>query len=171
MNLLKRKSQRLTNFDYRQNYAYFITICTQKKLHLFGNIVNGEMILNNAGDMVYEKLLDMPTVYHNLVVDNSVVMPNHIHAIILLKNDVLRTSGTTQGSFPTGTLSYYIQRYKSLTTKLYIDGVKIGAYPPFDKKVWQKSYHDHIIRNETDYKSIWEYIESNPLRWEMDKYY
>lgn len=74
-------------------------------------------------------------------------------------------------SFPTLMLYEYIQRFKTLTTKLYIDGVKKGEYPRYDKKIWQKSYHDHIIRNEKDYQKIWEYIDTNPLKWEEDKYF
>ena len=58
-----------------------------------------------------------------------------------------------------------------ITTKLYIDGVKNGLYMPFDKKIWQKSFHDHIIRNEEDYLSVWQYINENPARWREDRYY
>jgi len=82
---------------------------------------------------------------------------------------MIQHGGTTQGSFPT--LSEYIRRFKTLTTKLYIDGVKNGEYPEFAKKVWQKSYHDHIIRNEQEYQKTWEYIDTNPLKWQQDYYY
>ena len=65
----------------------------------------------------------------------------------------------------------YIHRFKTLTTKLYIDDVKNGDYSSFDKKVWQKSYHDHIIRDEAEYQKIREYIDTNPLKWQDDCYY
>jgi REP element-mobilizing transposase RayT len=120
--------------------------------------------MNKAGMMIFDKLTELPVSYPDVFADKFVVMPNHIHAIILIQHN-----GTTQGSFPT--LSDYLQRFKALTTKLYIDGVKNGQYPPFHKKIWQKSFHDHIIRNELEYKKIWEYIDTNPLKWQEDCYY
>lgn len=163
MNFPERKRQRLINFDYSLNGAYFITICTQNRLCLFGTIEDGKLVLNNAGTMIFEKLAEMPKIYTGIKIEKFVIMPNHLHVIV-----VIHHGGTTQGSFPT--LSEYIQRFKTLTTKLYIEGVKDGTYPPFDKKIWQKSFHDHIIRNEHEYQEIWQYIETNPLRWEQDTY-
>lgn len=166
MTFFQRKLQRLKDYDYSQNGAYFITICTQGKLPLFGTIENNTLILNSAGVMVYEKFSEISKAYSDIIVDKFIVMPNHLHAIIILDN-----IGTTQGSFPTISLSEYMQRFKTLTTKLYIDGVKKGEYQPFDKKIWQKSFHDHVIRNEQGYKKIWEYIDTNPLKWQEDMYY
>ncbi|WP_207645811.1 transposase [Geosporobacter ferrireducens] len=166
MDLPQRKLQRLKNYDYSQNGAYFVTICTQKQLQLFGKIENKILVLNNAGRMVLDKFAQIPEFYPNISVDKFVVMPNHLHAILMIQR--IRTA---QGPFPTMQLSDYIHRFKVLTTKLYIEGVRKDSYPPFDKKVWQKSYHDHIIRNEVEYRKIWEYIAINPLKWELDKYY
>ena len=90
-------------------------------------------------------------------------MPNHIHAIIFISRE---TGGTTQRSFPT--VSEIIRRFKTLTTKLYIDGVLSGLYPPFDKRIWQKSFYDHIIRSEQEYSEIWRYIDDNPIKWQTD---
>ena len=162
----QKKLQRLKNYDYTQNGVYFVTICTQNWLHLFGKFENKILTLNDAGKMVFEKLIETPKFYPDIAVDKFVLMPNHLHAILMIHHN-----GTAQGPFPTMTLSDYIHRFKTLTTKLYIDGVKNESYLPFDKKVWQKSYHDHIIRNETEYQKIWEYIHTNPLKWELDKYY
>jgi REP element-mobilizing transposase RayT len=176
MDLPQRKLQRLTNYNYSQNGAYFLTICTQNRLPLFGAIENDNMILNSAGKMVFEKFFEISEFYQDIIIDKFTVMPNHLHAIMIIDH-----SGTTQltlsqsdmltMSFPTLSLSEYIQRFKTLTTKLYIDGVKSGEYPPFDKKIWQKSYHDHVIRNEQGYKKIWEYIDTNPLKWQEDLYF
>jgi len=89
-----RKSQRLKNFDYSQNNAYFITICTQDKVKLFGEINNGSVLLNDAGIMVSEKIADISK-QNGISVDKYVVMPNHIHALITISHD-----GTAQGPFP-----------------------------------------------------------------------
>ncbi|MCK9314394.1 MAG: transposase [Methanocorpusculum sp.] len=164
MKLPQRKFQRLKNYNYSQNNAYFITICTQNRLPLFGKIENSNLILNNAGLMVFNKFEEISEFYPDIIIDKFIVMPNHLHAIMLIQHD-----GTAQGPFPT--LSEYIKRFKTLTTKLYIDFVKKGEYPPFDKKIWQKSYYDHIIHNEAEYQKICEYIDTNPLKWELDKYY
>ncbi|MDF2545604.1 MAG: hypothetical protein K0R93_502 [Anaerosolibacter sp.] len=166
MELSQRKLQRLKNYDYNQNGLYFITICTQNRLHLFGRIENAWMILNNAGKMVLDKFEEIPEFYPGISIDKCIIMPNHLHAILRIQHD-----GTAQGPLPTMRLSEYIHRFKTLTTKLYIDGVRDGNYPTFNKKVWQQSYYDRIIRDETEYEKIWEYIDTNPLKWELDKYY
>ena len=175
----KRKPQRLQGFDYSQNGAYFITICTQKRLPLFCDVIDNHILINHAGKMVEERLLNISNGVVAIV--KYCIMPNHIHAILSIAMD-----GTTQGSFPTergaahpagdgttqgsfpATISEVVQRFKTITTKLYIDGVKNGDYPTFDKKIWQKSFHDHVIRNEQDYQEIWKYIDENPLKWEGD---
>lgn len=167
MHLPQRKLQRLKNYDYSQNGAYFITLCTQDRLCLFATIKNGKLILNNAGKMVYDKFIEIPNIYPGIEIDNFIVMPNHLHAIMTIE----KHGGTTRGSFPTMPLSGYVQRFKTLTTKLYIDGVKNGKFPRFNNKLWQKSFHDHIIRNEQEYLKISEYIQTNPLSWEKDKYF
>lgn len=168
-NLPQRKLQRLQGYDYSQNGAYFITICTQNRSPLFGDIINDKMILNNAGKMVEERLLNIST--NTIFVDKYVVMPDHLHIIVFIRQDgtTQGSSGTTQGSFPT--LSEIVQRFKTITTKLYIDGVKNGNYPPFDKKIWQKSFNDHIIRNEKGYQEVWKYIDENLINWKQNEYY
>jgi putative transposase len=161
MDLPQRKPQRLRNYDYSQNNAYFITICTQNRCHLFGKIENMMVKLNPEGKMVEERLLNISN-DNEVVIDKYCIMPNHIHAIIILSHE-----GTTQGSFPT--ISELIQRFKTITTKLYIDGVKSGEYPPFEKKIWQKSFYDRIIRNEQGYLETWRYIDENPRNWSEDE--
>jgi putative transposase len=172
MDIQNRKLNRLKNYDYTQNGAYFITICTYNRVNLFGEIDKGKLILNNVGKMVYKKFSEIPEFYPNISTDKFIVMPNHLHAILIIQDiERLHGGGMARGPFPTMGLPDYIHRFKTLTTKLYIDGVKICNYPIFDKKVWQNSYHDHIIRNEEDYQKIWEYIDTNPLKWHEDKYF
>ena len=163
--LSKRKLQRLKNYDYSHNGAYFITTCTYKRLDLFGIIIDAQITLNPAGEMISNTLAQMAKFYSNIIIDKYVVMPNHVHAIVLLEN-----RGTPQRAFPTTSIPDCMNRFKTITTKFYIDGVKKGIYRPFDKHIWQKSFHDHIIRNEQEYQKIWEYIDTNPLKWELDKY-
>lgn len=154
--LPQRKPQRLENYDYAQAGAYFITICTQDRQPLFGTAADGAVVLNHAGRMVGERLAQLAP---DLVfVERYCVMPDHIHAILTLAG-----GGTAQRPFPT--VSELVRRYKTLTTKLYIDGVKAGRYPPFRQKIWQKSFYDHIIRNEQDYWEICRYIEENPAKY------
>lgn len=169
----QRKLQRLKNYNYSQNNAYFVTICTHNRMHLFGRIDDEKLILINAGKLIYDKFSEISVFYPDIIVDKFIVMPNHLHVILLIQINkmTLRQGGTAQGPFPTMILSEYIRRFKTLSTKLYIDGVKNGEYPPFDKKIWQKSFHDHIIRNEEEYQKIWNYIDANPLKWQEDKYF
>ncbi len=96
MNLPQRKLQRLQNYNYSQNNAYFITICTQNRLPLFGRIANSNLILNNAGLMVLNKFEEISGFYPDIFIDKFIVMPNHLHAIMLIQH-----AGTAQGPFPT----------------------------------------------------------------------
>ena len=168
MPLPERKPQRLHEYDYSQNSAYFVTICTHGRIHLFGMVQNNAVVLNDSGNMVMQRLEHISN-GADVTVDKYVVMPNHIHAIIMIDRDGITTvPGPAQGPFPT--LSEYIRRFKTITTKLYIDGVKDGHYPPFKKAIWQKSFHDRILRDANEYLSAWKYIDENPLKWSLDEY-
>lgn len=138
-----RKTISLQAYDYASNGAYFVTICTQGRLPLFGSVIDNMVALNEAVVMAGQRLENISNGI-DIVVDKYVVMPNHIHAIMMISRN-----GTAQGPFPT--LSEYIRRFKTITTKLYIDGVKDSHYPPFDKVIWQKSFHDRILRDENEY--------------------
>jgi REP element-mobilizing transposase RayT len=137
-------------------------------LPLLGRIVNDSVELSEAGKMTDERFLNIAK-ESDINIDKYVIMPNHIHAIVTISSQgAMQDTGTTQGSFPT--VSQMIQRFKTITTKLYIDGVKTGMFPPFDKKIWQKSFFDHIIRNEKSYLEVWQYIDENPLKWKEDEF-
>jgi len=116
--------------------------------------------------MVFDKFAEIPVFYPNINIGKFIVMPNHLHGILTI--EYTKTSQLQAGML---TISDYVHRFKTITTKLYINGIKNGDYPPFNKKVWQKSFYDHVIRNEQEYRMIWEYIDTNPLRWAEDKYY
>ncbi|MTI81456.1 MAG: transposase [Firmicutes bacterium] len=160
MKLPKRKSNRLIGYDYSQYGAYFITICIKdRKKLLWQNVVGAtfgrpiETSLSSIGKIVDTEIAKISDVYKNVTIKKYVIMPNHIHMIIVLQPDEGRRPQVAP------TISRIIQQFKGSISK------KLGF------SIWQKSYYDHIIRNETEYQKIWEYIDTNPLKWEHDKYY
>ena len=147
MTFYNRKSTRLPNYDYSNNNYYFITICTHEKKCIFGSIDT----LNECGMIVRNALENLSTHYKGVYVENYIVMPNHIHAIIVLENQ-------------DKTLSEIIGLFKSGVSR----DIK-KTYPAM--RVWQRSFHDHIIRNEKSYSKIWEYVQYNNQKWEQDCFY
>jgi len=170
---LHRRSIRLKGYDYSQPGAYFITICTQDRACLFGEVVDGEMRLNDAGQMVQDVWDELPAFYPSVQTDAFIVMPNHIHGIIILVGadpcvcpDEI---GQPQMIAPRLSLPDVVHRFKTMTTKRYIDGVKKFGWTPFRRRLWQRNYYEHIIRNDHALQRIREYIWTNPLRWHLDR--
>ncbi len=163
MELPKRKSIRLKDYDYSQSGAYFVTICAHNRECLFGEIVGATLCGRpNNPDLLIEKwLLELENKYKIIKIIKYIIMPNHIHFILIIDNK----TGDHTGS----PLQEIVDWYKTMTTNEYIRGVKKNLFPPFDKHIWQRGYHDHIIRNEKEYQEIWEYIDNNILSWELDK--
>jgi putative transposase len=186
-----RKRLRLPNYDYSQAGAYFVTVVTYGRACLFGYVVEGEMRLNEAGEMVDTVCREIPHSMPNMGWGIYQIMPNHFHAIIELNCIVGATlrgcPGQTQRSAPTDgpqtnaptdglnhtrlTLGDVVGRFKSLTTRHYIDGVRTSHWHPFTNRLWQRNYYEHIICDEIDYQSIVDYIISNPHNWESDQEY
>ena len=187
MILPKRKNIRLIGYDYSKNGAYFITICAQDRLNIFGEIIDGRMVINNAGQMVINIYMELENEFENIKLDKFTLMPNHFHCIINIvgaglvsakeKNRVdikpnrVDIKPNRVDIKPTPTIGDIICSFKSRTTLEYINGVKNGIYPPYNKRIWQRNYYDHIIRNEREYIKIWDYIDINPLKWNEDCYY
>ena len=169
---LRRHSIRLKGYDYAQEGAYFITITTQNRACLFGDIIDCIPRLNDAGRMIESVWVDMPRYYPGVEADTFIVMPNHIHGIVLLVGAGPRAfpnhAGQPQGVAPTMSLPDIIHRFKTLTTKRYVDGVKQAAWEPFAGRFWQRNYYEHIIRDENSLNRIREYIATNPARWSID---
>ncbi len=157
----RRRSPRLQGYDYSQNGAYFVTICTQHRVCLFGEVVDGEMRLNDAGRMVELWWLKLPGKFPEVDIDLFVVMPNHFHGIV-----VLGTTGPVSAPLYT-----HLQWFKTMTTNAYIRGVKERDWETFPGKLWQRSFHDHIIRSEKELNTVREYILDNPARWEDDTFH
>ena len=165
-NIHHRRSIRLKGYDYSQPGLYFVTSVCKNRVHFFGKIENGKMILNDAGKMVNDEWLKLPKRFQNIRLHEYIVMPNHFHAIleIVNQNNVV---GATLVVAPT-TLGDIIGAFHSITTVEYIRGVKTQNWKPFDKKLWQRNYWEHIIRNEKSYNKISKYIKTNPDNWDND---
>ncbi len=173
-----RHSIRLKDYDYSLDGAYFITICLQNFRCLLGDVVDGAMLLNPAGEMVNTEWVNLELRLDNLILDEFVVMPNHIHGIIMIDGrgeSCIRPDDSTgdHKDRPYGTatnsIGRMIQAYKSITTNKYVLGVKKNNWRPFPGRLWQRNYYDQIIRNEEDLNDIREYIVNNPLNWEKDE--
>lgn len=162
-----RRSVRLQGYDYSQAGAYFITICTQNRERLFGDIVAvgatprgcPEMVLNDAGTMIQTVWNEIPFHYTGTEIDEFIVMPNHIHGIVII------VAGTTRSL----SLGDIVHRFKTMTTKRYADGVKQSGWQLFSGRLWQRNYWEHVIRNEMELNRIREYIHGNPTQWESDR--
>ncbi len=167
--LPRRKNIRLKNYDYSQAGYYFVTICTHNKSHLFGQVVGAihespemaHMNLNANGIIVKSVMENLSVRFPNIFIDNYIIMPNHIHLIVVISGEgAIRESPVQKRSL----LSKVIGYLKMNTAKqIHVINENIN--------VWHRNYHDHIIRNEPEYQEIYEYIETNPLKWELDKYF
>jgi len=151
---LERKSIRFRDYDYSTGGLFFITICTQGHKCILGRVKDYEIELSPFGNSVLKRWLSFENA--NIKLHEFVIMPNHFHAIIKLEQ------------FSLGDL---ICDFKSLTTRDFIEGVKDKGWPRFDKRIWQRNYFEHIIRNEKSLFKIAEYIENNPAKWHEDKFY
>ena len=174
-----RRSIRLQGYDYSQSGAYFLTICTHRKEHLFGKIVHGEMCLNEFGTIVEEEWIDSERIREEISIGEYVIMPNHFHAIAIINdetmndqppNNVQQPPIVSSDNTPTcpapRSISSLMAGFKSSVTKRINQLRNLPGVP-----VWQRSFHDHIIRDEEDYNRICDYIENNPLKWLEDDEY
>ncbi len=167
-----RQSIRLPGYDYAQSGMYFVTACTEGRECLFGKVVQGKMIVNQIGQIVEGEWLRTPDIRPFVVLDEFIVMPNHLHGIIVftdpgarparahscapLQHGRLRRQPRSLGSFVAG--------FKSATTTRINDLHGTPSVP-----LWQRGYYEHVIRDEDELQHIREYILTNPLRWELDR--
>ena len=169
MDLPVRKTIRLKNYDYSSNGIYFITICAYNKEHLFGEIHNSAMKLNIAGEIATKHINKMSNLYDEVKIDKYVVMPNHIHLIITICRECIECI-PPQKDKTKALLPKIIQTFKSSVTKEIIQTETRYAYNA-RPTIWQSRFHEHIIRNKESYQQIWQYIDTNPLKWSMDCYH
>lgn len=177
MKNFNRHSIRLKGFDYSSNGMYFVTICTKDREYLFGDIVNGKMVLNGMGQVINQVIQKTTKIRKNVQIDIYQIMPNHVHIIVIISNrrGVLHTPQDMnpshyKGEFnsplqsPSQTLGSIIRGIKSMTTKQ----IRIIT-GNFEFPVWQRNYFEHIIRNEIELLKIRDYIKLNPAMWERDR--
>ena len=169
-----RRTIRLRDYDYSQSGAYFLTICIQDRECLFGNVVNGEMQLHEAGKAIQKWWDETAIKFKNIELDESVVMPNHFHGVIFIVGADLRVcpdinnDDKNKGEHTGSPLHKIVQWFKTMTTNEYIRGIKLFDWSPFNGKLWQRNYYEHIIRNDAEMNRIREYILNNPLQWDSD---
>ena len=200
-----RRSIRLKGYDYSQAGMYFVTICVDVgangiRPHIFGDVVNGEMVLNDVGKIAYNEWYKTCNIRSNVQLDAFVVMPNHIHGIIVITDDGRGVSHTPTNAphtpinelpinelpinelpinelpngnsgvcdtplrSPSNTVGAIVRGYKSAVTKQLN---QLG----FTHSIWQRNYHEIIIRNEQSYQYIANYIVNNPEKWGNDRFY
>ena len=153
--LPNRKLTRLPGYDYSQENYYFVTICTNKRKSILGTVVGADAHIGPQVDLSPYGCIVEKWIKSISGIDKYVIMPNHVHLIIRIDT----AEGPMWASAPTQSLSSRIRSFKTLVSK------EIG-HP-----LWQRSYYDHVIRNEADYLRIWQYIDENPMKWQSDEYY
>lgn len=186
-----RKQNRLKNYDYSQAGCYFVTVCTKGRINHFGEIENGEMKLNDYGKIANDMWIGLPWVFKNITLDEHVVMPNHIHGIISIIDEYPVGNASEHLS---GNNTLFENRKKNIETELNAEmrsiqydkskmliskiiqihksevsrRIKRISNGKIKSTIWQKSFYDHVIRNEKEFGNIQEYIRYNPLKWEWD---
>ncbi len=160
-----RKNLRLRGYDYSLPGVYFITICTAKRKCLFGDIRGGQMIRNDAGDAVAEIWARLPQRFPNLSLDCFVVMPNHVHGVIVFNNPGTKQNRGAASSAPTNTvaLGRVVRAFKSESAIRVNAILKTPGH-----SVWQRNYFDHIVRAGKELDEIRRYIHDNPSLWDSD---
>ena len=155
MKLPERKPNRICEYDYSTNGAYFVTVCTHDRKKILWDGVGADIIrpedlrLSPVGKIVEQAILQIPHHYNNIIVDKYCIMPDHVHLILRIESEI---SGRMISA---PTLSTALGSLKRWVSK------QVG------RPIWQKSYYDHVIRNQKDYDEIWQYIENNPVKWQL----
>ena len=166
MNVPNRKLQRLRDYDYSTPGTYFVTICSYEKKCIFGKITPANSIgearirYSHIGEIAKDCLLQVEKHFPNCRVDHWVIMPNHIHMLLSIDDQVQRTDPV-----PVANVSHIIGTFKAAVTRT------VGNAYMHSGKLWQTSFYDHIVRNDEDYQNIWNYIGGNPSKWLEDRFY
>jgi REP element-mobilizing transposase RayT len=177
----RRDSIRLKKYDYSQEGAYFVTICTKEKECIFGNIKDEVVRLSELGKIVKKEWENIPTRFPKVELDEFIIMPNHIHGIIIISEvgatlavahfmarDARHNFTKKVGASPTPTIGYIVGSFKSICVNRWLNYIA-GNNLDIVGKFWQRNYYEHIIRKEKELTEIREYIINNPLKWELDK--
>lgn len=160
----QRKRIRLREFDYSSANGYFITVCVKHFECLLGKIKNGICGLSEIGCDVAMRLQNIPLLYPDVVLDEFIVMPNHFHVLLIINKHTGEWKGNAFQKLAAGSVSMMMNAAKGATTKW----CKKNGWPEFD---WQDKFHDHVIRNNEEYRAIKNYIINNPHNWKDDRFY
>jgi REP element-mobilizing transposase RayT len=162
-----RRSLRLHQYDYSSPGYYYVTICAHDKRPLFGRVFDGQMRRDDCGEIAHREWLRSAELRSDIALDAFIVMPNHIHGIILIRGGTARHAPTVEqfGKPVRDSLATLVRAYKSAVTR----GVNEFRSTP-GAPVWQRNYYEHVIRDEEELNRIREYILTNPLRWDFDRY-
>jgi REP element-mobilizing transposase RayT len=162
-----RRSIRLRGYDYASQGVYFVTLCTAGRAALFGEVRDGEMVLNPLGEIVCAEWLASADIRREIVLDAFVVMPNHMHGIIAIVDvgaDGVRPRSASPSAPRPHSLSTFISGFKSATTR-HINAQRMMDGVP----IWQRGYFERVVRNERECDAIRAYIAGNPANWQRDK--
>ena len=156
----RRRSIRLHGYDYSRAGAYFVTVCTQNRVCLFGDVVDGSMRLSDAGRIIQTIWDDLPNYYLNIELDEFVIMPNHVHGIIVIAVGAgLKPAPTKRHGLPE-----ILRALKTFSARRINEMRNTPGAP-----VWQRNYYEHIIRDGESLNKIREYIMNNPMQWAFDR--
>ena len=175
----RTKSAHLPFYDYSQNGYYFVTICTKNRIEYFGSVVNDQMVLSEIGQVILDHWQAFPENYSSVSLDEFIIMPNHLHGILILReqdNHAKRRDYKETGQCPVSTNNFSINKLTRRPTLFSI----IGAFKSICGRIikekqtdinfgWQPRFYDHVIRNQESLAKIREYIRQNPQKWELDK--
>jgi REP element-mobilizing transposase RayT len=190
-----RRSIRLPGYDYASAGAYFVTICTQVRACVFGTIADGVMQVNDAGRMAERWWDELPRAFADTETDAFVVMPNHVHGVVVLVGADQRVcpdgdatggarDGVDQGEHigsplqgsplrnrpaRPASLPRIVQWFKTMTTNEYIRGVRNHGWPAFHGRLWQRDYYEQIVRDDESLQRVQAYVQANPARWLADR--
>jgi REP element-mobilizing transposase RayT len=173
-----RRSIRARGYDYSSPGYYFVTVCGQHRECLYGEVVDAEMRLNDAGQMVKQWWQRLAEKFVQVDLDEHITMPNHLHGIIVILDRRRGAPVCAPSRGETDTvhlpeervpLGEIVQWFKTMTTNEFIRGVKESGWPRFDRKLWQRDYFEHVIRDEKSLNNIRRYIRANPLMWPHDR--
>jgi putative transposase len=157
-----RRSIRLKGYDYAQPGGYFVTIGTHNQLPLFGEVTGHELVLNTYGEIVQQCWKNLTDHYQNIILDSFIVMPDHVHGIIMINEGV--RAGLKPAPIKKHPLSEIVRAFKTFSSRKINEKRASPGLP-----VWQRNYYERIIRNEKELDSIREYIIHNVLKWELKR--
>ena len=162
----RRKTNRLRDHDYTHPGIYFVTICAHESARLFGRVIDGAMRLNELGCLVEHEWRKTAIIRPTVELDLYVVMPNHFHGLVCIANSGAANRDARRTVSRSNSLGAIVGNFKAAVTKASGN----LAFPP-PRPIWQRGYHDHIVRGERELEHIQRYIIANPAKWQADRYY